>query len=183
MEEIKQKGEEVTDEVVHTLHISLPFGHIPLSFKIIALLASAGGLSIVASGIADVVRTRSESNMEFLLFLISGLMMIAIGYGIIKKREWSLYLFILVLFLALIFNENAVAVALLTGVVVWLCDRREYFVSGKINFAELGRRWKNWVNKKSIEKIIVVDTEGDIISERLEDLDPEDEKKIQAKAK
>lgn len=134
-EQQEQKVEHEIEAVTETLHINLPFGNIPLPMKIVALLTSAGGLSIVASIFADIVRPQDTFIHFYLLRIVTGLVMIFVGYGIIKRREWSILLYGLVSIASLLINPIASVIPIV--ITIYLIWNKHYFVSGKIKWVFL----------------------------------------------
>lgn len=117
--------EAEVEKVSKTLNINLPFGDMPLPMKIIALLTTVGGLSIVASLLADVVGSAEISLPLYLLRIITGVLMLAIGYGIIKKKIWALWLYGGVSVVGLLVNPMISIVPIaITG---YLYYERNYF--------------------------------------------------------
>ncbi len=122
-------GEKEVEEVSKTLNITLPFGSMPLPMKIIAFLTTVGGLSIVASLLADVVGSADISFLRYLLRVIIGFLMLLIGYGIIKKKIWALWLYgsISVVGLFINFTENFMLALIPIAITGYLYYERDYF--------------------------------------------------------
>lgn len=133
-EQNKELNREFND-ITKTLHINVAFGNIPLPMKIIALLTSAGGLSIIASIFADIVRPNETILHFYLLRIVTGLVMIFVGYGIIKQREWSLLLYGMVSVASFLINPIASIIPIL--ITLYLIWNKHYFVSGKIKWIYL----------------------------------------------
>jgi hypothetical protein len=96
--------------------------------------------------------------------------MMTIGYGIIKRKEWSLWLYCLITVIAFFTNPHF---AVLAGIIsVWLFDRKIYFTTGKINWEKI----KTFFSRRTVEKIIVVDTNGDVLTEQTENISEETKK-------
>lgn len=96
--------EKNISEVAKTINIALPAGNLPIAEKVIALLTSLGGISIISNLLSGIVRPKDVSYGLYGLQLIIGLAMIAIGYGIIKKKSWVVNLYGLVSIVGLTIN-------------------------------------------------------------------------------
>ena len=118
-------GEKEIKEVSKTLNISLPLGNLPLPLKITAFLTSAGGLSILASIFADIVRPQEIFLHFYLLRIITGLVMLATGYGILKRKEWALWLYGGICVIG--FFINPILTILPIGITIYLYTQRNYF--------------------------------------------------------
>ncbi|MCL5016206.1 MAG: hypothetical protein M1312_01145 [Patescibacteria group bacterium] len=125
---MSSNGEKEAEDVSKTLNISLPFGNMPLPMKIITLLTSAGGLSIVASMFADIVRPQDIHFHFYLLRVITGVLMLIVGYGIAKRKEWSLWLYGGVSVISLFINPILSIVPI--GITIYLYVGRAYFTDG-----------------------------------------------------
>lgn len=88
----EEKLKEI-DEVSKTLNIKLPDGQRFLPIKIIAFLTAIGGLSVVGSLFADIVRPTQISLFLYVFRACVGVLMILIGYGILKKKGWAVWLY------------------------------------------------------------------------------------------
>lgn len=118
-------GEKEVEEVSKTLNITLPFGSMPLPMKVIALLTTVGGLSIVASLLADVVGSTDVSFLRYFLRVITGFLMLLIGYGIIKKKIWALWLYGGISVVGAFVNPAIASIPI--AITVYLYYKRDYF--------------------------------------------------------
>ncbi len=138
-----QTEEKKVEEISKTLNISIPENNLPLPIRIISLLSALGGLSIVASILADIVSPQEMLLPFYILRLITGLLMLSIGYGMMKKREWSLWLYGGVSVVS--FAINPVVALLPIGITIYLYHRRSFFSGGTPK--ELLKYWIERYNK------------------------------------
>lgn len=113
------------DEIIETLHVSLPKGDMTLTTKIIAFLTAAGGLSIIAGILADVVRPGGISLGFYLLRIIVGIIMILVGYGIIKRKDWVVWLYGGISLVSLFINPVVAIIPLI--ITFYLYKQKVYF--------------------------------------------------------
>lgn len=121
-------GEKELEKFGKALHISLPLGRGPFSIKLIALLTSLGGLSILASSLADIVSPQIVAFHFYLLRVATGIIMLLVGYGLIKRLEWSAWLYGVMSVIALYINP--VLAVLPVAITMYLWYRSEYFTAG-----------------------------------------------------
>lgn len=137
---MKTNGEKEAQEISKTLNIMLPLGSIPLPIKVIALLTYIGGLSIVASVFADIVWPQRVSWFFYFVRMLTGVLMILVGYGLIKKREWSAWLYGAISFIGLFVNPLLAILPI--AITFYLYFNRTYFTGGTIvDFRNILRGW------------------------------------------
>lgn len=124
-EEEKQPNE--FNELVETLHVALPTENLSLTNKIIAFLTSAGGLSIIAGILADIVRP-DISALHYLFRILMGVAMIFVGYGIIKRKGWVVWLYGAITLIGL--SINIVAAIIPLCITIYLYTQKIYFDTG-----------------------------------------------------
>ena len=148
----ENKTEKEVKEVSETLNISLPFGSIPLPMKIIAFLTSVGGLSMVASVFSDIVRPQTLPFGFHILRVVTGTLMIGVGYGIIKRREWSMWLYGSISVISFFINP---ALSILPIIItLYLSTKRDYFNNGTpIEVWTEFKKWFSVYRKKTVENI------------------------------
>lgn len=125
---MSQDNEKEVQKVTKVLHIPLPFGSMPLPMKVLTLLTSAGGLSIVASIFSDIISPQETIVFFYLLRIVTGLLMLTVAYGLIKRKVWSLWLYGGIA--AISFFINPVLSLLPIGITIYLYLRRSYLNNG-----------------------------------------------------
>lgn len=91
--------------LAQTLRIALPGTRLPLITRLIVVFTLIGGLSIVGSLFVDIGRpSASISSRYYLLRLVIGVIAIASAYGIIKRRQWALWLYAVITLIGFILN-------------------------------------------------------------------------------
>lgn len=125
---MNSKQEKEFNDVSKTLNIELPFGNIPLPMKVVAFLTSAGGLSILANMISDFLRPPDTSFHFYILRIIAGGAMIAVGYGILKKQEWSIWIYGALSLISIFINP--VLSVIPVCVTLYMISQRSYFKYG-----------------------------------------------------
>lgn len=128
---MNKKQEKEFDKLSKTLNIVLPFGHVPLPIKIVAFLTSAGGLSILANIFSDFLHPSNTLIVFYFLRILAGLAMVIVGYGILKKQEWSIWIYG-VLSLVSIFINPVLSIVPVT-VTVYLISEHKYFNKGHLS--------------------------------------------------
>lgn len=124
-EDTKEPEKNQIDELIATLHVTLPEGKLTLTTKVIAFLTSAGGLSILAGILADVVRPGGISLGHYILRIIIGIIMTAVGYGIIKQKGWVVWLYGSISIISLMINPIVSVIPLL--ITIYLYRQKIYF--------------------------------------------------------
>lgn len=119
-----EKLKDDIGELVETLHVALPTENLSLTTKIIAFLTSAGGLSIIAGILADIVRP-DISALHYLFRIIMGAAMILVGYGIIKKKGWVVWLYGGITLIGLFINPIVAIIPLF--ITLYLYTQKIYF--------------------------------------------------------
>lgn len=117
MEENPAKGpiEGRVEKIADELKVSLPASGSPLIFRLIALFTLIGGLSIIGSLFADIVRPPSNTPHFYFLRIIVGLLTITISYEIIAKSRLALWLYAVVVIIGFFINP---IVSVLPGLVL-----------------------------------------------------------------
>lgn len=100
-----QEQNNSIDDFSKTLNINLP-NESYLPVKIIAYLTAIGGLSIVGSIFADIVRPMQISLFFYIFRGFVGFLMILVGYGILKRRGWAVWLYGGISFISLFVNST-----------------------------------------------------------------------------
>lgn len=121
----KEKLEEKAEEIAGELRISLPASGLPLLLRLIALFTLLGGLSIIGSIFADIVKPPSSTPHFYFIRIIVGILAIIISYEIIKKNRLALWLYAVIVLIGLFINP---LVSILPGLVLlYLFFQRSLF--------------------------------------------------------
>jgi len=121
------KAEKIADE----LKVTLPASGSPLPLRLIALFTLIGGLSIIGSLFADIVRPPSNTPHFYFLRIIVGLLAIFISYEIIEKSRLAIWLYGVIVIVGLFINP---IVSVLPGLVlVYFIFQRHQFKSSIID--------------------------------------------------
>ncbi len=107
------------------LKVTLPGGNLPIEVKLIALFTVTGGLSIMGGIFGDVIRPTGIHLPTYLTRLFVGVAMIAISYGIVTRKKWSLWLYGLIIAVGLYVNFVAALIPL--AALVYLVLRHDLF--------------------------------------------------------
>ncbi len=91
----------------------------------IALLSSIGGISILAGIVADIFQPDHVSLHSLLWQIITGIVMITVGYGILTRKGWTVWLYGAISLSSLFFNPVLAIMPLL--IVSYLYSRKIYF--------------------------------------------------------
>ncbi len=121
----RKKVRKGTHKVAGQLKITLPGGSLPIEVKLIALFTLTGGLSIIGGIFGDVIRPTGTHLPTYLIRLVVGVSMIALAYGIVTRRKWSLLLYGLIVIMGLYVNFIAALIPLVA--VVYLIFKRDLF--------------------------------------------------------
>lgn len=122
---LEAAAEKEIDEVTKTLNVVLPNGNMSVASKAIALLTSLGGISILGNILADIVRPGTTNLFYYFLRIIVGLVMVIVGYGIIKKKGWVVWLYGGISCIGLIINPVLALVPLC--ITAYLYHQKKYF--------------------------------------------------------
>src|SRR5258706_12434168 len=109
----RKKVRRGSHKIAKQLEVALPGGNLPIEIKLIALFTLTGGLSIMGGIFGDVIRPTGTHLPTYLVRLVVGVAMIAISYGIVTKKVWSLWLYGLVILIGLFVNPVAAVIPLL----------------------------------------------------------------------
>ena len=121
------KAEKIADE----LKVTLPASGSPLPLRLIALFTLIGGLSIIGSLFADIVRPPSNTPHFYFVRIIVGLLAVFISYEIIEKSRLAIWLYGIIVVVGLFINP---IVSILPGLVpVYLIFQRHQFKSSIID--------------------------------------------------
>lgn len=123
----RKKVRKGAHKVARQLKVTLPGGNLPIAVKLIALFTVTGGLSIIGGIFGDVVRPTGIHLPTYLIRLIVGVSMIAIAYGIVTRKRWSLLLYGLIVIAGLYVNFVAALIPL--AAVVYLIFKRDLFIN------------------------------------------------------
>lgn len=122
--EVTAHEETVVEEVAEDLNVSLPKVNLPLPLKFIALFTLIGGLSAVGSAFADIFNPEDFVLKSYLLRLIAGGVFVIISYGLVRRANWSTWLYAVSVFVSLFINWP---LAILPAViVVYMYFNRKY---------------------------------------------------------
>ncbi len=119
------KEEEVAEKISEELNVSLPGKYLPLPIRLIAYFTLIGGLSIIGSLFADIVRPQGENPLFYVLRTAVGVMAIGIAYGILEKKRWAIWLYGVLTLVALNFNPFLAVIPI--GVVIYLTLNHRIF--------------------------------------------------------
>jgi|GEM_PF-1486087 len=123
-EEVESHEETVVEEVAEDLNVSLPNVNLPLPLKLIALFTLIGGLSAIGSAFADIFNPGEFILKAYLLRLIAGGIFVIISYGLVRKQNWSTWLYGVMVFVSL-FTTWQLAI-LPAVIVVYMYFNRKY---------------------------------------------------------
>jgi hypothetical protein len=102
--EIKTHKETKVEEVAEDLKVNLPNVNLPLPLKLIALFTLIGGLSALGSAFADIFNPEDFTFKSYILRLIAGGIFVIISYGLVRKQNWSTWLYGIMVFVSLFIN-------------------------------------------------------------------------------
>jgi len=103
-EEPKVDEDNPLEKVADELHVNLPEVNLPMGLKLISLLTLVSGLGTLGSIFTSAFDTQDFNLKSYIFRLISGVILIAISYGIIKRQNWATWLFGVMVILFLIIN-------------------------------------------------------------------------------
>ncbi|MEW6617032.1 MAG: hypothetical protein AB1333_01275 [Patescibacteria group bacterium] len=122
-EDEKEKGE--VEELAEELNINLPSVGLPPSIKLIALFTLIGGLSIVGSLFADVVRPNAEGFGFYILRFIVGFLSLGTVHGMARKKRWALWFYGFIVIIGIFINPIISILPL--GILIYLYKNRSLF--------------------------------------------------------
>ena len=123
--QVKSAIETKAEKIAEELKVSLPASGSPLLIRLIALFTLIGGLSIIGSIFADIVRPPSNTPHFYFIRIMVGLIAIIIAYEIIERSKLALWLYAVIVLAGLFINP---IVSILPGVVLgYLFIKRSYF--------------------------------------------------------
>ena len=125
MEELQKEAENSIEKVAREINVNLPLTNLPLPLKIITLLITIGGLSITASALTDVFNPNDIGLAFYLLRAIAGVTMLAIAYGLIKRRRWSIWIYGIIVVIGVFINPGVSILPLL--ILIYLYTKRAMF--------------------------------------------------------
>ncbi len=123
----RKKVRRGSHKIAHKLEVALPGGNLPIEIKLIALFTLTGGLSIMGGIFGDVIRPTGTHLPTYLIRLAVGISMIAISYGIVTRKKWSLLLYALIVAIGLYVNFVAALIPL--AVVIYLILKHKLFIN------------------------------------------------------
>ena len=121
----KSKVEKTAEDVSKDLNVILPIKEGPLLIRLIALFTLIGGLSIMGSLFTDIVRHVPTTLPLYALRVSVGVLAIAVSYGIITKKVWTIWLYGLIVLIG--FFRNPLLSILPALVLIYLLNKRNYF--------------------------------------------------------
>ena len=148
VEKIVEKGEKKLEKVAEELQVILPKTKESLGIRIIALLSLVGGLSLIAGIITDIFSYKTSFALYVVRF-VSGLIFLAIAYGLIKKKRWPIWIMALVVIIGAFTNPAPTIVLLLLFIYLW--TRKKELPAGRVDlwFEDQLVNFKKWFNSKT----------------------------------
>jgi hypothetical protein len=120
-----EKVDEGVKEVAKELKINLPENNTPLVVRLIGVLLLVGGLSMLGSTFGDLFNSSQPDITTYILRIVGGVAFIVISYGLLKQKQWSIWLFAVVVIVGAFFNYFVAILPAL--IVVYLFFERDYF--------------------------------------------------------
>jgi hypothetical protein len=117
--------EQVANKITEELEVNLPGKNLPIPIRLIAFFTLIGGLSIVGSLFADIVRPDDRDLFLYALRTAVGILAVVIAYGMIKKQRWCLWLYGLLALISL--AENPFLSFIPITVLIYLYFERNIF--------------------------------------------------------
>lgn len=143
-----QKEASAFEKAARDINVFLPIGNLPLPIKIIALLTSIGGLSILANILTDIVSPEEVGAGTYFLRLITGLSMVGVSYGLIHRERWSLWVYGFIVGISILINP--VLAFLPFAILAYLYTQRDFFRPSVFDaFVERNLDWFKGFTKKS----------------------------------
>lgn len=137
------KSERVIEDVTQELGVSVPKGGAPLFIRLIALILIIGGVSLMASAFTNILN-RNVSFGYQLISVLSGALILAAAYSLVKRMRLALWL--LSIFIIIGLFVNAPLVILPAGILAFLIMSRRGLQKGPID------RWIDRVFHLGIKK-------------------------------
>jgi len=94
----------VADKINKEFQVNLPGKGLETPIRLIAFFTLVGGLSIIGGLFTDIIKPSNEDYLLYVLRIILGVTAIAISYGIVERRSWSIWLYGFLTFIAIISN-------------------------------------------------------------------------------
>lgn len=132
--EEESEAEEAIDEAAKELGVNLPKGEgsVPHSLKIIAFITLVGGLSILGSTLVDFINPVDTNFWSHSFRIIIGLTAIAIAYGLIEGKRWSIWLYGFITLLGLLINPMLSIFPLI--LLAFLYTKRHKLMPSKLDY-------------------------------------------------
>lgn len=130
--QVEPEGPDIVDRVSKELKIELPGGKSPSVIRLIAFFTLIGGIGIIGSLLTDIIDTESKPFYIYVMRLLVGFIAIAIAYGIIELKSWSIWLYGLIVLVALFINPLVAIFPLV--VVIYLVTQRSKFTPFILDF-------------------------------------------------
>ncbi len=121
---VKDPIESKVEKIADDLKVSLPASGSPLLLRLIALFTLIGGLSIIGSLFADIVKPPSNTPHFYFLRIVVGLLAIFISYEIIEKSRLALWLYAVIVVVGIFINPIVTIIP--GGVLIFLWLQRSY---------------------------------------------------------
>lgn len=130
----ESEAEEAIDEAAEELGLNLPKGDksVPHSLKIIAFITLVGGLSILGGTLVDFVNPVDTNFWSHSFRIILGLTAIAIAYGLIEGKRWSIWLYGFITLLGLLINPMLAIFPLI--LLAYLYTQRHRLMPSKLDY-------------------------------------------------
>ncbi|PIR41525.1 MAG: hypothetical protein COV31_00245 [Candidatus Yanofskybacteria bacterium CG10_big_fil_rev_8_21_14_0_10_46_23] len=122
--------EEKLEKVAKELQVMLPKANEPIGIRIIALFTLVGGLSLVGAAFTDIFGSTEQISV-YVSRTITGIIALLIAYGLIKSMRWAIYLYAILVVIAILVNPPASF--LLIAVLVYLIFNRRHLKKGLID--------------------------------------------------
>ena len=133
---VESENEIKIEQIAKELQVILPKSKEPLGIRIIALLSLVGGLSLLGGTVTDIFNQKL-SLFKYLVRGGSGIIFLAIAYGLIRGRRWAMWLFGAVVLVGLFVNPGCAIIPLFIFLYIW--SRRSSLRPDKIDY---------WLEKK-----------------------------------
>jgi len=128
--EERKDGEKIVTKVARDLELFIPKTREPLAVKIIALFTLAGGLSLLGSTFTDIFGLNVSMSV-YILRALMGFIAMAIAYGLVRGMRWTIYLYAIVVLVAIMVNPKFSV--LLAVILVYLVYNRKYLKKSAID--------------------------------------------------
>ena len=117
--------EKSAEKIAGELKITLPAQGSPLLLRLVALFTLVGGLSILGSLFADIVRPPTSAQHFYLIRIVTGIIAMIISYEIIQKSKLAIWLYGVVVLTGLFINPIVSIFPL--AVLIYLFSQRRLF--------------------------------------------------------